>query len=167
MKALLQSLPRFAGVCMCAAVICGSNALADELPVQLRACRAIADGAERVACYDRVVADLPPAAAAPSISMTPEQKFGLQPAAVEAAQVARGEAPKEVAEISPRVVSMSLGPSGRVVLGLDNAQVWQQLVPGPDLLLKLGDTIKLTRGAFGSFWLEAPSGRACKVTRLR
>jgi hypothetical protein len=59
-------------------------------------------------------------------------------------------------------------PDGRAILSLDNGQVWEQLVAdGTDLYTKPGDSVRISRGWLGSYWLEAPSHHGCKVTRLR
>jgi hypothetical protein len=98
--------------------------------------------------------------------LTPVEKFGLPPAVVVAKDSAAGQQ-AEMSEMSSRLTGLALQDDGRVVFTLDNGQMWRQLVPAGDLLLKLGDKVRLVRGALGSFRLKAPSGRDCKVTRVR
>ena len=83
------------------------------------------------------------------------------------AQASRIEQPASIDSLTGRVVGLSLGENGRVVVTLDNGQVWRQLMAGEDLNLKLGDTVRLSRGIVGSYFMKVPSGRTCKVNRLR
>jgi hypothetical protein len=138
----------------------------------LRTCRSLSDDASRLKCYDAIALEVPVAAAAagaePVAPLTAEQRFGLPAAKVLSAETQRGNGPAEVAAVNLKVTSLSFGAGGRVVIGLENGQVWQQLVPSSDLeLLKLGDRVEISRGLLGSFWLAAPSKRGSKVTRVR
>ena len=108
-----------------------------------------------------------PLAASPAPAMPPEKAFGLPPLAVAEAQASRIEQPASIDSLTGRVVGLSLGENGRVVVTLDNGQVWRQLMAGEDLNLKLGDTVRLSRGIVGSYFMKVPSGRTCKVNRLR
>ena len=137
---------------------------ADRL-APLLACRALADEATRLACFDRESARLGGPAVAAALS--PEQKFGLGAATVATQEAARGQPRADLDALEAKLAALNAGADGRLVFALDNGQVWRQLVPGPDLLLKVGDPVKIERGALGSFWLVAPAGRRCKVTRVR
>jgi hypothetical protein len=138
---------------------------------ELRACRSLTDDASRLKCYDAMVLEAPVTASAPAESVAPltaEQRFGLPAAKVLSTETQRGSAPAEVASLALKVTSLSFGAGGRVVVGLENGQVWQQLVPSSDLeLLKLGDRVEISKGMLGSFWLAAPGKRGAKVTRVR
>jgi hypothetical protein len=50
------------------------------------------------------------------------------------------------------------------MLHLDNGQVWEAAEDSPDLNLRAGDTVKIEKGAFGSYWL---SGRSNVVIKVR
>ena len=130
----------------------------------LLACRELKDGVARLACFDRESAAL--AAAAATTTLAPEQTFGLAPIAIIARESVAARRP-EVAEVQARLLSIGSGMDGRSELTLDNGQVWRQLSSGEELLIKTGDIVKLSRGALGSYWLTAPSGRGCKVRRIR
>ena len=106
-----------------------------------------------------------PPAAAPA--MTPEQQFGLSPAAIAARERATGTTPAEQAEIRARIERYDQLADGHVVFTLDNGQVWRQLLSGADLLEKPGDVVTISRGWLGSYWLQLQSGRGCKVVRIR
>jgi hypothetical protein len=64
-----------------------------------------------------------------------------------------------------RVASVSREASGRLVVRLDNDEVWVQADDGPDLRLAVGDGVKIDRGALGSYWMSAHSSLAIKVRR--
>jgi hypothetical protein len=62
---------------------------------------------------------------------------------------------------------LSAGAGGRVVFELDNDQVWRQVIADGELLLNKGDAVSIARAALGSYWLSTPTGRGCRVTRVR
>jgi hypothetical protein len=146
------------------ALVAFSATAADRL-APLLACRALAEASSRLACFDRESAALAPVAAKPELS--PEQKFGLDPRALAAKEAEQGQPHSDVDAVESKLAALRAGPDGRFVFTLDNGQVWRQLQPGSDLLVKAGDAIKITRGALGSFLLMAPGQRSCKVTRVR
>jgi hypothetical protein len=124
---------------------------------------------QRLACYDAIAVDAAEGMSiAPKSVLSAEQRFGLPAATVLHQEAERGAAPQEMATLALKVTSLSFGAGGRVVIGLENGQVWQQLMPSSDLeLLKLGDRVEITRGLLGSFWLSGPGKRGAKVTRVR
>ncbi len=152
-------------------LLCAWAVRADDWATRAGQCRTIGDDASRLACYDAlwVGVDAQTAAAAAAVApMTAEQRFGLPPATVLKAEAKRGNSPDDLPTLALKVTSLSLGLAGRVVIGLENGQVWQQLVPSTEFeLLKLGDKVEISRGFMGSFWLEAPGKRGAKVTRVR
>jgi D-lyxose ketol-isomerase len=86
---------------------------------------------------------------------------------VAAREVAAGTRQADIARIEAHVTRFTPAGDGRIVFTLDNDQVWQQLLAEGDLLLKPGDKVTISRGVFGSFWMQAATGRGCKVHRLR
>jgi hypothetical protein len=151
-----------------ATVLCtactASAAPAPDPLAALIACRELLQDTARLACFDRELKVLVNAALAPKLA--PEQAFGLPPMAV-AAKESAAAGRTELAEFRARLVGLGRPLDGRVVLTLDNGQVWRQVTQGEELLLKTGDIVTLSRGALHSYWLDAPSGRRCKVTRIR
>jgi hypothetical protein len=176
----------------CAVALCltctGTCAAADSLS-KLLACRGLGDTAARLACFDREAAALAsgpaahassppsgtpqaaPVPAAPAVAVAPppdpKQQFGLPERTVAAQEVAAGTRPVEAKKIEAHVTKFAPGPDGRLVFTLDNDQVWRQLLSEGDLFMKPGDTVTISRGFLGSFWLQTSSGRGCKVTRLK
>ena len=76
------------------------------------------------------------------------------------------ESKTQLESISASVILIQELASARKILALDNQQRWQQISSGT-FRIKVGDTVVLTRGAFGSFKLKKQgSNRAIKVKRL-
>ena len=166
---------------------------ASDSTAALLACRDVADSSARLACFDRAAAALaqsgtatarsPATAAIPSASdaavpaapppthpapvLSPQQQFGLPERAIATKEVAAGTRAADAPKIEANLVQIAAGADGRFVFTLDNAQVWKQLLTEGDLLAKPGDPVTISRGWLGSYWLQAKSGRGCKVSRIR
>jgi len=65
------------------------------------------------------------------------------------------------------VTELGTKPHGELIVTLDNGQVWAEKASGSKVKLKTGDTVKIERGALGSYSLIAPNGRSSKVSRIR
>ena len=161
---------------------------ADPLPASVRACAAVTDVLQRLACYDREVARYPaPAAkssapaqpsapASPSAPVTqnspapqPAAKVSAPPTAADANAADSAVPPTasdatatESQHVVAHVVSIERVPN-EMILHLDNGQVWQevQAVSG-DLSLREGDAVKIDKH-FGSYWLSGPHVSSMKV----
>jgi hypothetical protein len=152
---------------------------ADNATEALLSCADESDDARRLRCFDAVVAGwrnapaapataaaasaAPPPAATPaaaSAAPTPEAKFG-----------ARGDikpdSHEELQELVATVTAVGAKPHGEIIVTLDNGQVWAEIAASSRIKVKTGETVKIRRGALGSFWLVAPNGRSGKVTRIR
>lgn len=138
------------------------------------ACRAIRADQARLRCFDLASAALTRSARhAPKptqqsrADLSPRQTFGLTPAAILAREVANGARPKPLANITERVTGLHVGADGRMIYDLANGQVWRELQNNGDAPpLRIGEPVKISRGWLGSYWLQAPSGRGCKVERI-
>jgi hypothetical protein len=118
-------------------------------------------------------ANTPAATNAPSVAgaptspaLDPVATFGLPAQAITARENAAGLRKKDLQSITAHIARISSGGSGRMVFDLDNHQAWQEIGTEGDLMAKPGDEVKIWRGMLGSFWLQASTGRGCKVTRL-
>lgn len=100
-------------------------------------------------------------------SLDPQQTFGLSTAEISAREVSAGARPREASSMTAHIARLAQGANGRFVFTLDNQQVWQELLAAGDLDSKPGDGVVISRGALGSYWMKAQSGRGAKVTRLR
>lgn len=139
---------------------------AERTTEAMLACGDESDDAQRLRCFDAVVANLrkaPSPAAAPQPATpapTPEQKFG-----------ARGDIKPDrhevLNEISATVTALGTKPHGELIVTLDNGQVWAEIAANSRIKLKTGDTVKIERGALGSYSLVTPNGRSSKVSRIR
>jgi hypothetical protein len=163
------------GSAMFACTLISSVYAAQPLP-GLMACRMLTDDAARLACFDREAAALAGNATAPTPqpqqpssapALNAKQQFGLPEHALVEKEIAAGTRPIAVNTIEARVAQLSQTSDGRSVVTLDNQQVWRQLTVDKDLLLKPGETVTISRGVLGSFWLETKQGRGTKVTRVR
>jgi len=146
------------------------SALADDSRAALRACRAEADDAKRLACYDREADRMlaePAGTAAQTPALTPEERFGRR------GNMARDEKDKEKAEarelgeLNATVAEIWTRSDGLMKITLDNGQVWSQNAPDPFFRLRTGDKVKIQPGALGSFILSGPSKRSTRVTRIQ
>lgn len=153
-----------------AAVLVGSQSVraADEVSSGVLICAALGVDSERLACYDRLADRLhadknhppPPVAVAPA-----KEVFGLR-AAPEKPAARKPVERSELESVSARVTLLREHPHGGVTVELDNGQSWQQL-GNTDLQLDVGDTVKISRAALGSFSITSPHNRVAKVTRIR
>ena len=157
-------------------------------------CQLIENDQARLECYDAAIANpvtppsvateaVPPAApetvsedtAAPAeYTATPdvpsqEELFGLSGEQVKRSyESAAGKKElKELKELSAVVTSIEVVGHGKLVVSLDNGQVWRQN-NAPSIRLKVGDTIVVRKAAFGSFKMKKDTANASmRVTRVR
>lgn len=149
----------------------------------LQTCRAIADDAARLACYDRLadaadksntivsVTELTPATAPPlppppASAPTPEELFGHD--AVTSEEMMRQAAGiGRLEELDQRVTAMRRSPDGKLVLTLANGQVWAQ-IDSRRVRLAAGDEVRIRRAAMGSYLLAgADMTQGIRVRRIR
>jgi hypothetical protein len=69
--------------------------------------------------------------------------------------------------MSAHIARLSLASNGHTLFTLDNGQVWRQLLGDTDVSARPGDSVRISRGVFNSYWLQVQSGRGCKVARVR
>jgi hypothetical protein len=160
---------------------------AQSLQQQVRACRTETDDARRLSCYDRAAATLdksaapsaPSARAAPATVNAPKAPANVvapasAPASSAAAEFGVSEGPLAakrqatgLKQITAVVTSVSVRPRGELLMTLDNGQVWQQNQAVEYFPLNVGDTVKISSAALGSYLLLTPAKRTTKVTRVR
>lgn len=134
-----------------ALLLFSSAAAAAAADDALLRCRAIADPAPRLACYDAL-----PAAAAPAPAASPE-RFGLPRST---------ETKLDVIETRIRGRFEGWGPNSTIELA--NGQVWQ-ISDGSRGAYDLDNPkVSIRRGMLGAFYLEIEGqNRSPKVRRLR
>lgn len=166
----------------------------EDLIEGMAKCAVIGENSARLACYDALAPQLKAARTAPpgesrpwydpgrifgtspSAQTTPEQ-FGAENLAPPAPPPPRpGEPvpptpPQPLDSIAAKVTDYAYNPLGRVVIFLENGQVWQQLEGDTDRVhFKKGEvnTVVISRGMLGSYNLRVnDTGLAIKVRRLK
>ncbi len=142
--------------------------IGDALFDSLFACAQLASDTARLACFDREIAEIrkknpqTPASVAP----TAEQKFGLSDKQVLELGATPGQVPAPTA-LHAHIVSVPRYPIERQVFVLDNAQTWQQIELDLDFAVRIGQEVKISKGALGSFWLSTDSHHATRVKRIQ
>ncbi len=171
--------------------LCVPVAFAHDPFDSMRSCAAEANDARRLSCYDQAMAELaselPIAvpqsetdgtaspgnraeAAPPAPSMTPqspEEEFGMSDKLEREIKKSSGDEAEEIKQLSSTVSDVSRRPRGELLITLENGQIWVETKPSSYFPLKVGDTVKIRRRAFGSFRLTEPSGRSTQVRRVQ
>jgi hypothetical protein len=158
-------------------------AAAAESGETLLGCRQITDATARLACYDRVV-DRAANAVEPEAPEMPPRVSALQPNSPQAEQSlrerlfgrsaeARDRALRDAygvstaSEIVAFATAVERGRDERLVVTLDNGQVWRQM-ESRVFLIRVGQQVRVREGALGAFYMNpVDGGRAARVQRTR
>ena len=182
-------LSRCCGAVLAALALLAIPARADSLEESIRHCRTLESEQARLACYDAVELAPRPADAAASRSVAPAlvpsaAPTGTGTAAATPTAPASATAPEPGAasdfgrehweasrqtpdSIRASVSSVARGGYGKLVVTLDNGQVWQQR-GSEKFQLREGDAVVIERGALNSFFLSKVDGTSrLRVSRLR
>lgn len=164
-------------------------------------CTVIVDNTARLACYDALNPQLKAAQAAPPAPTPPPagderawydpgRIFGASPSAQTTPQQFGGEyltqpappppkpgeaapppRPQALDSITAKVTDYAYNPLGRVVVFLENGQVWRQLEGDTDKVYfhkSQANAVEIARGAFGSYNMVVNgSGSSVKVRRIK
>ncbi len=142
-----------------------------EVVNQLFACRAIADTAERVACYDGKVDALQAAMRDKQVVVTDAAKlrqarrglFGLS-----AGDLVPGGGDAPLDQIEGAVATARINRDQQWQFTLDNGAVWQQISLGRLLFdPKHGSKVRIWKGALGIYFASIDGQRSIKVRRER
>jgi hypothetical protein len=160
-------------------LIVPAAASADALRDELRVCRDLPDDDARLICYDAAVdrsrqstysspapaSENPPAAAtAATGTLTQEDRFGKTGDEVERT-VEEATGSERIDSLSATVTRLQQYAYDKVLITLDNGQVWKQ-VDASSLRLRVGDAIDIERASLGSFMLRKQgSKRSMRVAR--
>jgi len=145
-----------------------TTAPSDPLHPGLRACAALKDDLERLACYDRTVESIAAGAVTNSPAATPQDMFGMDPGL--SRETSQQETPvkrETLPEITARVAGVRQAANGSPLIDLDNGQTWQQTEVKRALVIKVGDSVTISRAALGTFRLATADKRSAKVKRVR
>jgi len=167
---------KFPALAACMVALTTSAAAAAPSQADWARCAAIDAPDARLACYDALgsrprpasnssmpSASAPIAASAPAAPAPPQpvddpRNFGLTPAQQHIVETGPSS-------ITARIASMSSDSVGHAIISLDNQQTWS--VTDNDGQFSSGDTIRIKRGALGSFILLTKSNHTYHVRRLR
>jgi hypothetical protein len=131
-------------------------------PDALRRCRALADDAARLACYDAIATPAAAAAAAAAPAAAPATAPAGGPSA---ARFGLPEEPSPVDRIESRIAGRFEGWGPRDRIRLANGQVWQVADDSRGAYWLDSPRVVVRRGALGSFLLEIEGVRA--LVRVR
>jgi hypothetical protein len=139
-------------------------------------CAALDDPAARLACFDaafpRASRTSPPeATAAAAVAAATDEppsearKFGLSTQQRKA--IEPKPAQPELTATTAAVKTARRLPSGYLLIGLDNDQVWQQTEIDSHVWLRPGDRVTIRRASLGSYLLDTPAHYSTRVRRLQ
>jgi hypothetical protein len=135
-------------------------------------CKAIADAAQRLACYDAAVGRMAEAQGAGDlVTLDREQRrtvrrqaFGFSLPAL--SMFDRGEKPEEADRVTETVAAASRDSTGHWIIRLSGGAVWRQTDDAA--IMKpphAGSTAVLRRGALGSFFMKVDGQLQIRVHR--
>jgi hypothetical protein len=140
--------------------LCASVAVADPSLERLRACMSEQSDASRLVCYDKEMgrgAKGQPA----DLGLTPQLMRQKQ------AEAGIKAPPPKTQALAAKVTQISDRGDGRLVVTLDNGQVWEQQEHS-SVSLQVGDAVTVTSGILGALWMDPVShnGRT-RVKRIQ
>ena len=147
--------------------ICATGASAAAAPDRAQVlkalvdCRAVADSAARLACYDKAAAEIDKAEAKGEIVVVDRQQaraarrqaFGFDLSALSIFD--RAATKEELNVVDAKVRSATHGPDGRWVITLDDGAVWREIGDmEPNLEPQPGAVAHISRGTVGSYFIK-------------
>lgn len=135
------------------------------------ACRPIADDQSRLRCYDEAVdtayaAHSPATAISSAGALEGESLFG-KPPEESRALASRQLGLDDPATLDATVTQTLRNAAGKLVITLQNGQVWTQL-DTTNLKLEAGEPVSIRKAALGSYLLQKQSGgRSLRVRRTQ
>ncbi len=143
-----------------------------DIVAELKACASIGAPTERLACFNQLAERAAPSLIAPSAApvgatappvsqsspyVAPKESFGLHAAEHPAP-------PKTEPSHTAKIVGLGKTKSGRPTVTLEGGELWE--LDAADPLIVEGNSVTITRGAFGSFLMTTQTGRTHRVQRL-
>lgn len=163
MRAILISL---CFVAFAAPAAAQDNPPPPEVLDQVLACGGVANEAERLACYDRAVAQLRAAHESGSLVAVDRQQvqeierdaFGFSLPSLPQIFRRSDSSTPEVAEMQLTVERVSFRGDGTGTFVMSNGQVWSQIDGMNARHVRVGTQVVIRRATMGSFMLSVPSG---------
>jgi len=143
-----------------------------ELLNRLIDCRAVADAAQRLACYDSATSALDAAERQGDVVVVDRaqvgearrQLFGFQLPTISLFE--RGAAVEEVNAIETTLTQASRSAEGRWVFTLADGSIWRQIdSERVGFQNRPGETVRVRRASLGSYLMVVGNSRAVRVRR--
>lgn len=133
-------------------------------------CKAIADAAARLACYDKAVGALDAARATNELVVTDratvrEAKRGLFGLDLPSLKLFGDGKDEEVTEIEGKITAIRLAKDGFPVFTLEDGARWKQ-TDGRNTYPKPGSVVRIRKASLGSFMANVDGQPAVRVARL-
>jgi hypothetical protein len=133
-------------------------------------CKALADGAARLACYDRTVAAMDGAQRSQDLVVTDraairEAQRGLFGLSLPKIKLFGGGDADEVKEIDGKIRAVRQGNDGLDVFVLEDGTRWKQ-TEGRNTFARVGDAIRVRRTGLGGFMANVREQPGVRVIRL-
>ena len=90
--------------------------------------------------------------------------MGLPPGKVLQLQ---GSTTRDLKEMTAKIRYVSAHADGRGWFTLENGQVWRQVELDPSFRVRPGDTVRITRGLFGSYFMSLNTHTNTRVSRTQ
>jgi hypothetical protein len=155
----LALMPQLLACLVGLTIIAGPALSADAQLESARRCTQIKDSLERLVCFDKAFAAAaapaaPIVAAAPTPAPAPAATPALGDEQVKRPEGKQDESPLEV---DATVTAMKGLPGDLARITLDNGQVWEQLQASVRFDVRVGDTVRIKKGALGSYRMSRVS----------
>lgn len=133
-------------------------------------CKAVAEPAQRLACYDRTVDAMVSATQRKDLVVADratirEAKRGLFGLRLPTIKLFGGNDNEDVSEIESTIAAFRSASDGLLILVVEDGARWKQ-TDGRALYPKVGDKIRIRRAALGSFMANINKDVGFKVVRL-
>lgn len=162
-----------ATACLCLPAMAGPPAPAKNPAVveSVLACRSIPDPAQRVACYDATSGHLQSSVESGEVVVIDRARaqaanreaFGLQLPSL--GMFAPSLSQAEIESQTDTITSVKALPGDRWLITLSSGAVWRQTDGRMRGEPKAGDSVEVTRGSFGGFFLKVGNQVAVKAKR--
>ena len=142
------------------AVTHSSLGLAEDFYSHVKDCTREHDDARRLACFDREMA-------APPTRQLEEQKDSKQSTSRFGLSETQQNTAAKPQKVTAKVAAIANRADGGAEFSLDNGQIWKGLEQ-IDFPVKPGDSVTISAGALGGFWLSFTTGsnRTLRVKRV-
>ena len=154
-------------------VLLASPALAQDRSKRLSAvvdCRKIADSGERLACYDKAVADLDTAEKTREVVVVDRDQVNEARRSVFGLKLPKiklfGGDDDEVAALESVITSVGRGRDGKLTFTIEDGARWVQTDNHTVVGVRVGTKVTLTRGGLGTFFAKFHGSTSAKVARV-